>query len=148
MRTAKFLGIAVALVLALTLAAFVVVAGVQELNYDSFNNATNISYDSLNRVLVKNFTSGYNNYTYDVDYLGTLTNVSFANGSVSYTYDDRLRVIEEVRVIDGIRFAKILDYDSADRLVRQVVNPGTAVGYVHGSGGSVDKIVGFVNATR
>lgn len=123
-------------------------AATQELTYDSFNNATNISYDSLNRILVKNFSSGQHNYTYDADYLGTLTNVTFSNGSVSYEYDDKLRVIKEVRIIDGLRFEKLIDYDSADRPVKQAGNPGTVAAYIYGGQGQVDRIVGFVNATR
>ncbi|MBI2143988.1 RHS repeat protein [Candidatus Woesearchaeota archaeon] len=130
---------------ALALAA---TAGVQELTYDSFNNATNISYDSLGRILAKNFSSGQHSYTYDTDYFGTLTNVTFPNGSISYTYDDKLRVVEEVRIIDGIRFSKITDYDSADRAVRQAGNPGTVMAYIYGSHGLVDRIAGFINTTR
>jgi uncharacterized protein RhaS with RHS repeats len=112
--------------------AFGALAETQELTYDSFNNATNISYDDLSRILVKNFTSGHHNYTYDFDYLETLTNVTFANGSVAYEYDNRRRVIREVRIIDGIKFEKTFYYDSADRVVRQVGSPGTEVGYIYG----------------
>ncbi len=93
MKPFKLSGTAIVSLVALIALAFSVVAATQNLAYDSFNNATNISYDGLNRILVKNFSSDQHNYTYDVDYFGTLANVSFANGSVAYEYDDKFRVM-------------------------------------------------------
>jgi YD repeat-containing protein len=139
------LGIVVLTILAVTV---IVSAGTQELTYNAINNATNVSYDELNRVLSKNFTSGYHNYAYDVAYLGTLTNVTFVNGSVAYEYDDRLRVIREVKFIDNLKFERAFDYDSTGRTVKQVGNPGTELGYIYSEQGFIDEIVGFINKTK
>jgi YD repeat-containing protein len=148
MNGMKYFGFAGVMLIAMVIESLVAVAAVQDLVYDSANPVTNISYDSLNRILAKNYTSGSLNYSYDADYFGTLTNVKFANGSVAYEYDDKLRVVREVRFIDGIRFEKSVDYDSADRIVRQMLNPGNETHVIFDSQGLADRVVGFINVTK
>lgn len=144
----KHSGIAVMMIVIAMAFSSTVVADAQDLSYDSFNNATNISYDSLNRILQKNFSSGQHNYSYDAGFEGTLSNVSFANGSVSYEYDEKLRVVKEVRIIDGVRFEKQVVYDSGDRVVRMQPIAGVQLDYGYTAQGLMDGVEGFVNGTR
>src|SRR3989344_836949 len=83
--------------------------------YDANLNLIKISHDNLNRTLQINTSSEITNYSYDAQYQGTLTNISFGNSSYKYIYDDKLRVIEEKRIIDGIEFNKKYYYSSNDR---------------------------------
>jgi YD repeat-containing protein len=148
MNKTKLFGISTVFLIGIIIETLAVIAAVQDLTYDSGNPVVNVSYDTLNRVLAKNSSSGSFNYTYDADYFGTLTNVTFANGSVAYQYDDRLRAVKEVRYIDGIRFEKGYDYDSADRVVKQQLMPGNETKVIRDAQGMVDNIIGYVNATK
>lgn len=148
MRKKKLFGVGVLIIMTVLAAALPTLGAIQELSYDSFNNATNISYDGLNRILAKNFSLGQHNYSYDGEYLGTLTNVTFTNGTIAYEYDDKLRVTKEARVIDGIRFEKSFSYDSANRIVRLGMSPGNETKYLYSLQGLIDKISGFINSTR
>ena len=89
----------------------------QNLDYDSSPNVVKIGYDNLNRIINKNSSSEIVNYTYDVQSQGTLSNIAFGNSSYKYTYDDKLRIVQEKRIIDGIKFTKAYVYDSNNETV-------------------------------
>src|SRR3989338_1610274 len=120
----------------------------QDLSYDDTDNAVALGYDSLNRLTSKNSSADIINYSYDIQYLGTLTNISFGNSTYKYSYDNRLRVIEEKRVIDGIEFRKTYLYDSNDRLIDVLFSSGTDLEYYYNQMGKLDKINGFINSTK
>lgn len=117
------------------------------LNYDSTKNTIKIGYDNLNRIVNKNSSSEIINYSYDKQLQGTLTNISFGNSTYKYTYDDKLRVIEEKRIIDGIEFTKTYVYDSNDRLVSEIFN-GQDLDYYYSQQGKIQKIRGYINDTK
>lgn len=118
------------------------------MNYDSNQSEVNITYDSLNRILTKNISSSNYLYTYDVQYQGTLTNISFSNNSIKYKYDNGLRVIEEIRTIDGIEFKKNYYYDSSDRIVKITLSSGQSIEYFYNEQGQIDSIKGVINSTK
>ena len=116
-------------------------------NYDSTQNTIKIGYDNLNRLINKNSSSEIINYTYDKQLQGTLSNISFGNSTYKYIYDDRLRVIEEKRIIDGIEFTKMYVYDSNDRLITEIFN-GQDLDYYYNRQTKLDKIKGYINGTK
>jgi YD repeat-containing protein len=129
----------------LILTPIIVIATTQDLTYDSPTNQVNISYDALNRISTKNATGINITYSYDEQYQGTLTNITFSNSTYKYQYDDRLRVTNETKIIDGIKFEKIIYYDSMDRPVKIILTPGTAEDIYYNNQSKISKITGFVN---
>lgn len=119
----------------------------QNLNLDSTQNTVTIGYDNINRVTQKNSSSEITNYSYDKQLQGTLNNISFGNSSYKYTYDDKLRVIEEKRIIDGIEFTKTYIYDSNDRLVSEIFN-GQDLDYYYNTQNKINQIRGYINQTK
>ncbi|MBI2547050.1 MAG: hypothetical protein HYW23_01230 [Candidatus Aenigmarchaeota archaeon] len=122
-------------------------ASTQDLAYDSASKQVNITYDSLNRILTKNTSTVNINYTYDNQYQGTLTNISFGNSTYKYQYDDKLRLTNETKVIDGIAFERDIYYDSMDRIVKQKFTPGQDLNYSYNNQSKTNKIAGFINTT-
>jgi YD repeat-containing protein len=84
-------------------------------------------------------------YVYDGQYYGTLTNVTAGSDSYKYEYDDRLRVVREVRTIDGIDFEKRSYYDSMGRLVKEMFSPGGNISYYYDAQGKIDRILNYVD---
>ncbi len=119
----------------------------QNFNVDSTQNTVTIVYDDLNRIEQKNSSSEIINYSYDKQLQGTLNNISFGNSTYKYTYDDKLRIIEEKRIIDGIEFTKTHVYDSNDRLISQMFN-GQDLDYYYNAQNKLDKIKGYINQTK
>jgi len=136
----------IALILGLFVFILPVLASTQDLTYDSDTNQVNITYDSLNRIISKNGSSTIINYTYDDQYQGTLTNITF-NGSVyKYEYDDKLRLTKETKVIDGITFERKIYYDSMDKILKQDFTPGQDINYTYDNQSKLGKITGFINS--
>src|SRR3989344_4363458 len=115
--------------------------------YDANLNLIKISHDNLNRTLQISTSSEITNYSYDAQYQGTLTNISFGNSSYKYIYDDKLRVIEEKRIIDGIEFNKKYYYDSNDRLVKEILSSGQEIDYYYNQQNKIDKIKNITDQT-
>lgn len=128
------------------LALFIPLVIAVDLSYNSNTATVNLTYDALNRVTTKNTSSGVFTYFYDVNYLGTLSNVTSDNLSVFYDYDDKFRVIKERRVIDGITFEKNYVYDSSDRLISQT-GSGAKLDYIFNKQGKVGLIPNYVNSS-
>ncbi len=116
----------------------------QDLTYNSPTNQVNITYDTLNRIVTKNSTNIKVNYTYDERYQGTLTNVSVGNVVVKYEYDDKLRLVKEIRIIDGITFEKRYVYDSMDRLV-ELNFSGKDIEYFYNNQSRISKITNYIS---
>lgn len=125
-----------------------VIAQEYNLNYDSQQNIVTIGYNNLNRITSKNSSSEIINYSYDVQFQGILTNISFGNSTYKYTYDDRLRVIEEKRIIDGIEFTKKYYYDSNDRLISFELSSGQDFDFYYSLEGKIQRIRGYINDTK
>jgi len=122
-------------------------ASEQNLVYDDADNTVKIGYDGLNRIVHKNSSSEIINYTYDKQLQGTLNNITFGNSTYKYIYDDKMRVTEEKRIIDGIEFTKTYVYDSNDRLISELFN-GQDLDYYYSQDGKVNKITGYINNTQ
>ena len=110
--------------------------------------AANISslYDENNRVVSK----GDVFYVYDSDGFvnDTLTNVSNNDVIIRYEYDDKKRIIKEIKTIDGITFVKVISYDAMDRVDVSTIEHG--LDYEYGEDANIESIaqVGkFFNVT-
>ncbi len=122
------------------------IAATQDLTYDNPTNQVNITYDALNRIVTKNSTGISINYTYDEQHQGTLTNVTFGNDTVKYEYNDKLRLITEIRIIDGIQFEKRYVYDSMDRVL-EINLTGQEIEYYYNNQSKVNKITNYITNT-
>ena len=115
---------------------------------DNKGNQILMSYDSLNRIKQKNSTSTNITFSYDAQYQGTLTNVSYINLSLSYTYDKRLRVIQERLNALNESFVTGMTYDSSDRILEQLLPDGEGLDYYYNLQGKLHRINGYINQTE
>jgi YD repeat-containing protein len=112
---------------------------------DSRNKTIDIEYDGLNRK-TKEITEGDNiNYTYDSYTDGTLSGMNSNNLTFNYSYDDRLRNIKKELEVLGINFPIDSVYDSADRVVSQILPDGRNVSFDYDEQGLVFEIEGYAN---
>lgn len=110
---------------------------------DNRNISVNLSYDALNRILSKIDPNGTIRFSYDVEYYGTLTNMSIGNDSISFIYDERLRKIRETHEVEGASIPTTYLYDSQNRLVSS--NTFQPLNYFFNKLGMVKKINGYVS---
>lgn len=114
---------------------------------DNAGNTVTLTYDALNRITSKSYSENGSekviNFTYDQNYLGTLSNVTVGGIAYGYTYDDRLRVIG----LDKTIFDEILTttyiYDSSDRLLAQARN-GVQREFTYNDQDQITAISGFL----
>ncbi len=112
--------------------------GTWEYEYDAVGNLTKQTdnrdvqvvktYDEINRLKKTDYPTNTDVvYTYDGNSRkGTLTSVTDAAGSVSYTYDNLLRKTAEARTVGGVTKTTQFAYDPMDR-VRTQTNPDSEV---------------------
>ncbi len=138
-------GLVTSILISLVFIPYLAAASTQDLTYDNPTNQVNITYDYLNRISTKNSTNADINYSYDDQYQGTLTNITFGNDTIKYQYDDKLRLTKEIRIIDGIQFEKIFAYDSMDRLVETNV-AGKEIEFYYNNQSRVNKISNYITS--
>ena len=122
----------------------VIAVTTNELTYDSTANNITLTYDTLNRVATKTSPTETVTYGYDQEFQGTVSNVTSNNIQIRYEYDDKLRLIKEIRIIDNIQFTKEYLYDSADRVISTNV-VGTEIDYIYNKQGKTKDIPGYIN---
>lgn len=112
---------------------------------DARGITTKIQYDELNRkALIDYPTSPDIRFTYDQAVKGTLSQVTDAAGTVTYSYDQRLRKTREDRMMDNQTFTTQWGYDSFDRITNQTYPDGQKVSFNYNSQGKLDNIPGIV----
>lgn len=107
---------------------------------DAKGQAIMLEYDALGRVVSKESADVNLTFEYDKDYAGTLSSITMNSDSISYSYDDRLRVIEATQTINGLVFSNNFAYDSQDRLVED-----NDLTYDYNGQGKVGEIVGYLS---
>ena len=139
--------------------------GTWNYEYDTANNLIRrsnskgdvvaLGYDGLNRILQKNTTNQTITLFYDKQHQGTLTNVSyisditnFNNYSITYLYDDRLRIIKETIYEGGEVDTTSNTYDSMDRIIESLQPNNVELDIYYNAQNKIDKIKGYINQTR
>ena len=105
---------------------------------DARGVVANMSYDDGGRILSKTYPANSSEnvaYTYDStaggNYgVGRLTGVTHEGGSITYDYDARGNVTQEVRTINGVGYAVAYDYDANDQIAQITYPSGRQVSYV------------------
>ncbi len=112
---------------------------------DNRNISTLRTYDELNRLLKIDFPTDTDViHIYDTGKIGTLASSTDSAGGISYQYDNRLRKIQEQRIVDGITFTTQLAYDALNRLVMRTNPNGEIVRYAYNTQGEIDKVNDYV----
>ncbi|MBR9677377.1 hypothetical protein GOV04_04505 [Candidatus Woesearchaeota archaeon] len=110
---------------------------------DNKDNEITLSYDGLNRIVSKTSSDVSITFGYDIDYYGTLSNISTTDNIVlNYDYDNRLRVVKETQTIDGGSFDNVFLYDSSDRIVKN-----NDLEFTYNKQGLVEQILDFVTGS-
>jgi len=105
----------------------------------------NFRYDPLNR-LVKKYTHSHTyNYTYDVLVNGTLFKEDTNNYEAYYGYDQRLRKVNETKIIDGENYTTAVDYDSSSRPKSIILPSSEIINYTYGMNALVSSILGVAS---
>ncbi len=113
---------------------------------DARGKSTTKTYDQLNRLATVSFpTDPTVTYTYDTNTIGTLAQVQDGAGTVSYTYDNRLRKTQEQRVTDGITWTTQFTYDAANRLLTRTNPDSEVLTYGYNAQGEVGSLNGIVS---
>jgi len=112
---------------------------------DNRNNITYLTYDKLNRIINKTSEKETINYTYDLIKNNTLSKIEINNLSINYTYDNRLRKIGEITIIDSISFITNYTYDSIDRITSEILPNNEIINYTYNNQGLLSEILGIIN---
>jgi YD repeat-containing protein len=116
---------------------------------DAKSQTSTYTYDALNRVTSITFHDGSkHNYSYDAgtNGVGRLTGISELNPSltvvaqIAYGYDQKGRLISEVRTINGVAYTTAYRYESVGRMDRITYPSGRTVDYSFDSLGRVADI--------
>ena len=90
---------------------------------DAKNQTINFSYDALNRLTGKTYSTGMATVTYAYDSTtggnngkGRRTGMSDGSGTMAYKYDSWGRVIGETRTVDSVPYTTTIAYDGASRI--------------------------------
>jgi len=105
-----------------------------------------LTYDDLNRIVKKENNDSEIYFSYDGQYLGTLSNISDDGQVYSYNYDQKYRIIGEDKFIDGQSFTNDKHYDSADEIIAEKLGVNT-FGYDYAIQGSLKGVSRFINST-
>jgi RHS repeat-associated protein len=109
------------------------------------------TYDPLNRVETKSYARctgdpGPVTYYYDGEEYGysidRLTRMTDDSGATAYHYDERGRVVREVKTIDTESFETEYTYDDADRVTSMEYPDQEVVTYAYDDGGMLESLIG------
>jgi len=104
---------------------------------DNRNKTIYMRYDEINRIKEKNASDGNITYIYDVNKNNTLSQIRIINDNlktnitINYSYDDRLRKIEEKTQINNLIFVNNWTYDSLDRITSLEIANGEKINHTY-----------------
>ncbi len=111
---------------------------------DNRNTSTDFQYDPINRLIRRNSSAEYFNFTYDTGMNGTLSKVQSVNSSINLTYDARLRVTKETKTIGNATASINYTYDALDRIVTKFL-PNGNITYAYTNQSTIKSINGILN---
>ncbi len=107
---------------------------------------TKFTYDQLNRTLRVLYPKDTGIlYTYDLNTIGVLSQVTDSLGTVAYKYDNRLRRVQEDRTMDSMTWTTKWFYDDLDRITNQLYPDGNTVSFSYNSMGKLGGISSILN---
>lgn len=110
---------------------------------DNRNITTTKTYDQINRLTTIDYpTQADVTFTYDIGKIGVLSIATDSAGTVSYSYDNRLRKTNEQRTVNGVTKSTQFSFDSLDRMDTQTNPDGEVVNYSYNSQGEVESMSG------
>jgi len=113
--------------------------------YDNRNISLSFVYDSLNRKLNESSGNNWVKYIYDSDLNNTLSDVLTNISVVNYSYDNRLRKVKEEKNISNIKYNNSWTYDSADRVISQIMPNGRVINFTYNDQGLLSNISKVAN---
>ncbi len=118
-------------------------AGNVQTSMDAKGQTTGYKYDVLNRITRITYADGkITNYTYDQGTygLGRLTQVTDANTTIGYVYNQKGRLATETRIINDVTYVTGYIYDSAGRLATVTYPSGRLLTYGRDAMGRINSI--------
>jgi YD repeat-containing protein len=131
--------------------------GTWQYEYDGIGNLTKqmdnrgvaklMTYDELDRLTKTDHPTDIDVvYSYDGNSkIGTLTSVTDAAGTVTFSYDNRLRKIQESRVMDGVTWTTQFAYDALDRVTTQTKPDSKVLASTFNPQGEVNSVTGILS---
>ncbi len=113
---------------------------------DNKNIITSMSYDELDRMILKNTSTQNILYIYDTNKNGTLYQVQYGLITTNYTYDNRLRLTQQEVSIDGNSFITSWTYDAMDRTLTEIQPNNIQIYYTYNNQGLLETIAGVITA--
>ena len=116
---------------------------------DARGVTTSLRYDALDRVIAIDYpTDADVSFTYDLEYNGTLSQVTRGSISSNYDYDQRYRIVDETVTIDSAPYTTSYDYDNMDRVTRITYPDAASVNLTYNAQTlleSVEGVIGIIN---
>ena len=104
------------------------------------NYSVNLTYDALNRITLKKSINLSETFAYDSQYYGTLSNQSLESNYIVYSYDKRMRVIQQEQLLlDQVVQMDYL-YDAQNRLISN-----DNLDYFYNKQGSMRRVSDYIN---
>ncbi|PIN95424.1 hypothetical protein COU56_01595 [Candidatus Pacearchaeota archaeon CG10_big_fil_rev_8_21_14_0_10_31_9] len=118
------------------------------LQTDNRNNTVFLSYDGLNRITNKSSDNEEIIYLYDANKNNTLAQIKInSNGNIitnNFSYDDRLRKIQEIKIIEDKLFLTVFSYDDLNRVKTKTLPDKNIQTYSYDTQGLLNEIDGIL----
>ncbi|WP_406656532.1 FG-GAP-like repeat-containing protein [Methanolobus sp. ZRKC2] len=113
---------------------------------DARGVSIDLTYDALDRVTAIDYPSDDDvSFTYDLEYNGTLSQVTKGNIASGYDYDLRYRVEDETVTLDSTPYTTSYEYDSMDRPTRITYPNGENVNLAYNAQTQLESVEGVVD---
>ncbi|WP_406656961.1 DUF2341 domain-containing protein [Methanolobus sp. ZRKC2] len=113
---------------------------------DARGVSTILTYDDLNRVTAIDYPNDEDvSFTYDLEFNGTLSQVTRGNVSSAYDYDLRYRVEDETVTLDSTPYTTSYEYDSMDRPTMITYPNGENVNLTYNAQTLLESVEGVVD---
>ncbi|GEM_PF-1290828 len=113
---------------------------------DAKTNTITFSYDELNRIRTRNFSTSDTEveYIYDSPTMGTVSQVNKAENARHFFYDERLRKIQEDQTIDSSVYTTQWQYDAMDRITKIIYPDTSQITYEYNAQGKTERIPSYL----
>ncbi|MCH9693841.1 MAG: hypothetical protein K0U72_04970 [Gammaproteobacteria bacterium] len=118
---------------------------------NALSKTATFDYDALNRVTSITYPNSAENvtYTYDdaaTEGIGRLRSITDQSGSTTYSYNEFGEVITDARVMTGITYTTLYQYDAAGNVSAVTYPSGRVVDYVRNALGEITQVTSTKNS--